>query len=199
MRSCSDNPSPEDAHLPSKPSLSYIALIAKVILSSPSRKLSLASIYAAMEEQFPHLKSRGPGWKNSVRHNLSVNDCFVKVSHCEDGRGHHWGVHRDYLRDFEQGNYKQYRKARGRRERERYNKVMAQYVVWMKSSSFLRTLCESRSLGWVEPSCPLQEPWRYQMIPLEWTQPCYLPFSVHIGWLQNPSWMTRHCPPDSNV
>ncbi|KAM8893213.1 uncharacterized protein AB9W97_012840 [Spinachia spinachia] len=62
----------------SQPSLPYIALIAKVLLSSPSKKLGLASIYTAMEERFPHLRSRAPAWRNSVRHNLSVNDCFVK-------------------------------------------------------------------------------------------------------------------------
>ncbi|CAF98414.1 unnamed protein product, partial [Tetraodon nigroviridis] len=85
--------SSEDTQLPPAASLTYIALIAKVILSSPSKKLNLASIYSAMEEQFPFLRNRGPGWKNSVRHNLSVNDCFMKVDRCEDGRGHYWGVH----------------------------------------------------------------------------------------------------------
>uniref|UniRef100_A0A3B4WAL1 Fork-head domain-containing protein n=1 Tax=Seriola lalandi dorsalis TaxID=1841481 RepID=A0A3B4WAL1_SERLL len=151
----SDNPSSEEAQLFSKPSLSYIALIAKVILSSPSQKLNLASIYRAMEEQFPYLRSRGPGWRNSVRHNLSVNDCFVKVSRCEDGRGHHWGVHQAHLRDFQQGNFRQYRKARGRREKEPYDKV-AGCLAWMESSCFLGKLCKSRSLGWVEPRLAVQ-------------------------------------------
>uniref|UniRef100_A0A3Q1FFH5 Fork-head domain-containing protein n=1 Tax=Acanthochromis polyacanthus TaxID=80966 RepID=A0A3Q1FFH5_9TELE len=156
----------------SKPSLPYIALIAKVILSSPSQKLNLSSIYRAMEEQFPYLRSRGPGWRNSVRHNLSVNECFVKVSRCEDGRGHYWGVHQAHLRDFQRGNFRQYRNPRGRRERERYNRCLT----WMESSCFLRRFCESRfeSLAWVEPGCPLQEPRRNQMNSLDWNQPCDL-------------------------
>uniref|UniRef100_A0A3B4Z683 Fork-head domain-containing protein n=1 Tax=Stegastes partitus TaxID=144197 RepID=A0A3B4Z683_9TELE len=108
----------KEAQTFSKPSLPYIALIAKVILSSPCQKLNLGSIYRAMEEQFPYLRSRGPGWRNSVRHNLSVNDCFVKVSRCEDGRGHYWGVHRAHLTDFQHGNFRHYRNTRGRRERE---------------------------------------------------------------------------------
>ncbi|GAA6223895.1 forkhead box protein P1-like [Lates japonicus] len=200
MMSSSDSPSSTDAQLFSKPSPSYIALIAQVILSSPSQKLNLASIYKEMEEQFPYLRSRGPGWRNSVRHNLSVNDCFVKVSRCEDGRGHHWGVHQAHLRDFQQGNFRQYRKARGRRERERerYDKV-AGYLAWMESSCFLGKLCESRSLGWMEPQCPLQEPWRYQMSSLDWTQPCYQPWSVHVGWIQSPSWMSHHSFPESRT
>ncbi|CAB1331575.1 unnamed protein product [Coregonus sp. 'balchen'] len=44
-----------------KPSLSYVALIAKVILSSSSLKLNLASIYRAMEEWFPYFRARGSG------------------------------------------------------------------------------------------------------------------------------------------
>lgn len=194
--SSSDNPSSEDTQLFSKPSLSYIALIAKVILSSPSQKLNLASIYRAMEEQFPYLSSRGPGWRNSVRHNLSVNDCFVKVSRCEDGRGHYWGVHQAHLRDFQQGNFRQCRKARGRREREQYDKV-AGCLAWMESSYFLGRFYESRSLGWVEPQCPLQEPRRYQMCSLDWTRPIYQPWSHNVGWVQSPSWMKCYYFPDS--
>lgn len=112
----SGNPSSEDTQLFSKPSLAYIALIAKVLLSSPSKKLNLASIYRAMEERFPYLRGRGLGWRNGVRHNLSVNDCFVKVSRCEDGRGHYWGVHQARLRDFQQGNFRQYKQSQGEEE-----------------------------------------------------------------------------------
>uniref|UniRef100_A0A7N8XU18 Fork-head domain-containing protein n=1 Tax=Mastacembelus armatus TaxID=205130 RepID=A0A7N8XU18_9TELE len=174
-----------------KPSLSYTALISKVILSSPLQKLNLASIYRAMEEQFPYLRSRGPGWRNSVRHSLSVNDCFVKVSRCEDGRGHYWGVHQAHVRDFQQGNFGQYRKARGRSKRERSVKV-AQCLAWLESSLFLGRLGESRPLGWVEPHCLLQEPRRYQMSSLGCAESHYQPWSVTVGCLQFPTWM-RSC------
>lgn len=189
MMSSSDNPSSKDTQLLSKPSLSYIALISKVILSSPSQKLNLASIYRAMEERFPYLRSRGPGWRNSVRHNLSVNDCFVKVSRCEDGRGHYWGVHQAHLRDFQQGNFRQCREARGRRGRERCDKVEG-CLAWMESSCFLRRLYRSRPLGCVEPQCPLQERRRYQLSSLDWIH--YQPWSTNVGWVQSPCWM-RQC------
>eukprot|EP00064_Thunnus_orientalis_P010308 superscaffoldBa00001388_g10334 len=193
----SDDPSPEDSPHISKPSLSYIALIAKVILSSPSQKLNLASIYRAMEEQFPYLKNRGPGWRNSVRHNLSVNDCFVKVSRCEDGRGHYWGVHQAHLRDFQQGNFRQYRKARGRREKEQYERF-AGCLAWMETSCFLGRLCEngSESLGWVEPHLPLQEARRYQRSPLNLAETHYHPWSVSMGWADTSSWMRRYYFPE---
>uniref|UniRef100_A0A3P8S8Q2 Fork-head domain-containing protein n=1 Tax=Amphiprion percula TaxID=161767 RepID=A0A3P8S8Q2_AMPPE len=142
----------------SKPSLPYIALIAKVILSSPSQKLNLSSIYRAMEEQFPYLRSRGPGWRNSVRHNLSVNECFVKVSRCEDGRGHYWGVHQAHLRDFQHGNFRQYRNPRGRRERERRSQKISGLTfgtVLNASLQVRRTICfsvpppDGRRLTWL--------------------------------------------------
>lgn len=190
----SDNPSSKDTQLFSKSSCSYIALIAKVILSSPSQKLNLASIYRAMEEQFPYLKSRGPGWRNSVRHNLSVNDCFVKVSRCEDRRGHYWGVHQAHLRDFQKGNFRQCRKAKGRREREQYDEV-AGCVAWMESCFLLGTQGLG-SLGCVEPRCPLEEPRGYQLSSLSWTQPCYQPWSINVGWVRFPSWMKCYCFPE---
>ncbi|TWW75800.1 Forkhead box protein D4 [Takifugu flavidus] len=143
--------SSEDPQLLSRRSLTYIALIAKVILSSPSKKLNLASIYSAMEERFPYLRARGPGWKNSVRHNLSVNDCFVKVDRCEDGRGHYWGVHQAHLKEFQQGNFRHYRRIRDRRER--YPGNTGRDLVWMKrttrtpAESFLDTAVLSASVG----------------------------------------------------
>ncbi|KAJ8416389.1 hypothetical protein AAFF_G00356770 [Aldrovandia affinis] len=101
-----------------KPSLSYIAMIGKVILSSPSQKLNLASIYADIEGCFPYYRGRGQGWKNSVRHNLSLNDCFVKLGRCEDGKGSYWGIHPAHLSDFLRGDFRQHRKAsRSRRRR----------------------------------------------------------------------------------
>lgn len=68
-----------------KPSPTYVALIANIILPSPAKKLNLSSIYQALEESFPEVGSRGPGWRNSVRHNLSVNDCFVKLNQTAAG------------------------------------------------------------------------------------------------------------------
>ncbi|KAF7662430.1 hypothetical protein LDENG_00236200 [Lucifuga dentata] len=188
--SSSGGSSSEDTQHFSKPSLSYIALISKVILSSPSQKLNLSSIYRTMEEQFPYLRSRGPGWRNSVRHNLSVNDCFVKVSRCEDGRGHYWGVHQAHLKDFQRGNFRQYRKVRGRRERERYDRMVG-CLAWMETNCFLSSFCDNspNSLSRVESQCPLQEPKMHQMSSLDWAKVHYQPWSFNMGWAGSPNWM----------
>nr|XP_030113397.3 forkhead box protein D5-C-like [Taeniopygia guttata] len=97
-----------------KPPLSYIALIAKAILSSPTNKLNLAAIYKYIEDNFPFYRNKGRGWRNSVRHNLSLNDCFIKVGRCEDGKGNYWSIHPSNLNDFVNGDFRQHRRSRKR-------------------------------------------------------------------------------------
>jgi hypothetical protein len=49
------------------------------IEDSPQRALPVKEIYAWILEHFPYFKNAPTGWKNSVRHNLSLNKCFRKV------------------------------------------------------------------------------------------------------------------------
>lgn len=41
--------------------------------------LPVSEIYSFMCEHFPYFKTAPSGWKNSVRHNLSLNKCFEKI------------------------------------------------------------------------------------------------------------------------
>lgn len=52
-------------------------------------------------------------WRNSVRHNLSLNECFVKAGRSDNGKGHFWAIHPANLEDFSKGDYHR-RRARRR-------------------------------------------------------------------------------------
>ncbi|XP_018603965.1 forkhead box protein N1 [Scleropages formosus] len=62
-----------------KPIYSYSILIFMALRSSKTGSLPVSEIYSFMTENFPYFKTAPDGWKNSVRHNLSLNKCFEKV------------------------------------------------------------------------------------------------------------------------
>ena len=95
----------------SKPDISYIELVAKAIMSSPNNSVLLADIYRWIEDNYPYYRNTKNSWRNSIRHNLSVNECFVKSRRVKNGRGFYWSIHSSCIEAFKNGDYDR-RKAR---------------------------------------------------------------------------------------
>ncbi|SCU78818.1 LAME_0A05952g1_1 [Lachancea meyersii CBS 8951] len=90
----------------SKPAGSYSNLITACLRKYSSAKgMSLSGIYAGIRELFPYYKYCPDGWQSSVRHNLSLNKSFRKVS--KEGKGWLWGLNEEYIAEREKQKKKQ--------------------------------------------------------------------------------------------
>ncbi|KAI0058603.1 winged helix DNA-binding domain-containing protein, partial [Artomyces pyxidatus] len=81
-----------------KPDYPLPTLIKLAIHGSKNKRLTLQEIYTALEDRFTWFRERtsGPGaaWKNSIRHNLSLRKCFLRVERpiTEPGKGSYWMI-----------------------------------------------------------------------------------------------------------
>uniref|UniRef100_A0A3B3UVS5 Forkhead box N1 n=1 Tax=Poecilia latipinna TaxID=48699 RepID=A0A3B3UVS5_9TELE len=77
------------------PKFTTLILIFMALKNSKTGSLPVSEIYSFMTEHFPYFKNAPDGWKNSVRHNLSLNKCFEKVENKNGNtsrKGCLWGL-----------------------------------------------------------------------------------------------------------
>ncbi|XP_015985630.1 forkhead box protein M1 isoform X7 [Rousettus aegyptiacus] len=76
-----------------RPPYSYMAMIQFAINSTERKRMTLKDIYTWIEDHFPYFKHMAkPGWKNSIRHNLSLHDMFVRETSA-NGKVSFWTIH----------------------------------------------------------------------------------------------------------
>ncbi|CAF0904548.1 unnamed protein product [Didymodactylos carnosus] len=162
-----------------KPNQSYLEIIAEAILQAPNRMMQLYEIYAYFQKKSSYFAENvNKSWKNSVRHNLSLNDCFMKASRGYNGKGHYWRIHPLAESDFEQGQFK--------RRRQRH-----QIRQWQHQQLFQRQQQQARI------STPMEAPYYSQMLHLNFQSSPMLtstppPYNISMSPSQYPTNMFHY-------
>ncbi|KAF7683832.1 Fork head like protein 2 [Astathelohania contejeani] len=86
-----------------KPGKSYHRLIAEALASAEEYKMTLSEIYDYFEMNHGFIAKESATWKNSIRHNLSLNKIFTRVpkrGNERPGKGMFWTISEEYRDDY---------------------------------------------------------------------------------------------------
>ncbi|XP_018419253.1 PREDICTED: forkhead box protein O3 [Nanorana parkeri] len=109
------------------------------IESSPDKRLTLSQIYDWMVRSVPYFKDKGDsnssaGWKNSIRHNLSLHSRFIRVQNEGTGKSSWWMINPEggkggkapRRRAVSMDNSNKYTKSRGRAAKKKASMQVTQ-------------------------------------------------------------------------
>ncbi|XP_062859878.1 forkhead box protein J1-B [Trichomycterus rosablanca] len=110
-----------------KPPYSYATLICMAMQASKKTKITLSAIYSWITENFCYYRHAEPSWQNSIRHNLSLNKCFMKVPRQKDepGKGGFWQIDPQYADMFVNGVFKRRRMPATNFSTQRQTRLLA--------------------------------------------------------------------------
>lgn len=103
-----------------KPPYSYISLICMAIADTLEKKATLREIIKYIENNFPYYRSNKK-WHGSIRHNLTINDCFVKLPRRPGVKSCLWTVDPAFKDMFDNGSLRR-RRYRFKEGTESWNK-----------------------------------------------------------------------------
>ncbi|KAF6217152.1 hypothetical protein GE061_001506 [Apolygus lucorum] len=98
-----------------KPGLTYTELIEKAL--KEKGELTVSEIYKWIYSKYPYYKKNDGRWKNSIRHNLSINPQFRKGEKCNNG-GHFWTLNKEYDEEFKKWEVRKGMKEEKRRKKK---------------------------------------------------------------------------------
>lgn len=83
-----------------RPDVSYVSIITEALEDAPNRRLILSELYKYFMKRYPYFRTAGSGWKNSIRHNLSLNKKFVRIPRnvrygAANNKGSYWMLAED--------------------------------------------------------------------------------------------------------
>jgi len=118
------------------------------IKAQKDEQATLQQINDWLIQNFLFFRGEYIGWKNSVRHNLSLNDCFVKILRDPSrpwGKDNYWRISPDCNYSFKDGIFR--RRKKQTKEVKKSINFSIDYILSLPSGSSTRASSPDSSIG----------------------------------------------------